>query len=163
MKQKICPDCGTEYFSQIEKCADCGAVLLFPDALRQAQEEKKRLIEKAVENEVVVRQGDLNWLDELYKVLIEAGIPCTVRSDASCKKGSCGDLCHLVVSSEDFDRAHERIEEYFMEMHPEIRASQDLAREGKCPACGSAVGSGDRACPDCGLSLVIIEEEIEKN
>ncbi|MCK7513085.1 MAG: hypothetical protein MZV70_59735 [Desulfobacterales bacterium] len=31
----------------------------------------------------------------------------------------------------------QRIEEYFAEMHPEIRASQNLLGEGKCPACGS--------------------------
>jgi len=120
-------------------------------------------MEKAVENEVVVREGDLNWLGELYTVLIDAGIPCAVRSNASCKKSCCGDTCRLVVSREDLERAQERIEEYFMEMHPEIRASRELASEGKCPACGSPVGPGDRECPDCGLPLVIIEEEGEKS
>lgn len=161
-QNKICPDCGTEYFPQIERCADCGAVLLVPEELKKAQEEKKRLMEKAVENEVVVREGDLNWLSELYTVLIDAGIPCTVRSDAGCKKG-CRGKCRLVVSTEDFERAQERIEEYFMEMHPEIRASYAMASEGKCPACGSPVGPGDRECPDCGLPLVIIEEEGDKS
>ncbi|MGO9018142.1 MAG: hypothetical protein ACLQVJ_07295 [Syntrophobacteraceae bacterium] len=50
-----------------------------------------------------------------------------------------------------------------MEMHPEIRASHELAREGKCPACSFPVGPGDRECSDCGLPLVIIEEEGEKS
>lgn len=160
-RNKICPECGTEYLPQIEKCADCGAVLLLPDELEKAQEEKERLMEKAVENEAVVREGDLNWMSELYAVLIDAGIPCTVRSDAGCKK-SCRDKCRLVVSPEDFDRAQERIEQYFMEMHPEIRASNELVGQGKCPACGSPVGPGDSECPDCGLTLVIIGEEGEK-
>jgi hypothetical protein len=132
-----------------------------PEELEKAQEEKKRLMEKAVENEVVVREGDLNWMSELYTVLIDAGIPCTVRSDAGCKK-SCRGKCRLVVSPEDSDRAQERIEQYFIEMHPEIRASNELVSEGKCPACGSPVGPGDSECPDCGLPLVIIEEEGEK-
>ncbi|MCL5024500.1 MAG: hypothetical protein M1497_14265 [Nitrospirae bacterium] len=161
-RNKICPDCETEYLPHIEKCADCGAVLLLPEEHKKAQEEKKRLMEKAVENEVVVREGDLKWLSELYAVLIDAGIPCTVRSDAGCKKGCCSDKCRLVVSQEDLERAQERIEEYFMEMHPEIRASRELVSEGKCPACGSSIGAADRECPDCGLVLVVIEEEGEK-
>jgi peptidyl-tRNA hydrolase len=162
-RNKICPDCEAEYFPHIEKCADCGAVLLFPEEYKKAQEEKKRLMEKAIENEVAVREGDLNWMDELYAVLIDAGIPCTVRSDAGCTKSCCGDKCRLVVAPEDFGRAQERIEKYFMEMHPEIRASNELVSEGKCPACGSPVDPGGRECPDCGLMLVIIEEEEEKS
>lgn len=156
---KICPDCETEYLPHIEKCADCGTVLLFPEEHKRAQEEKKRLMEKAVENEVVVREGDLQWLSELYRVLIDAGISCSVHSDAGCKKGCCGDKCRLTVSSEDLERAQERIEEYFMEVNPEIRASNELLSEGKCPACGSPVGKGERECPDCGLPLLIVEEE----
>ncbi len=160
---KICPGCGTEYLPHVGKCADCGAVLLFPGELKEAQEEKERLMEKAVEDEVVVREGDLKWMSELYAVLIDAGIPCTVRSDAGCRKSRCGDKCRLVVSREDYEQAQERIEEYFMEMHPEIRASHELVSAGKCPACGSSVGPGDRECTDCGLTLVIIEEDGEKS
>jgi hypothetical protein len=133
-----------------------------PEEHKKAQEEKRRLMEKTIENEVVVREGDLNWLSELYAVLIDAGISCTVRSEAGCKKSCRCDKCRLVVSPEDFDRAQEYIEKYFMEMHPEIRASNELVSEGKCPACGSPVGPGDSKCPDCGLMLVIIEEEGEK-
>jgi zinc-ribbon domain len=156
---KICPDCGAEYLPHVDKCADCGAALLLPEEYEKAQEEKKRLMEKAIENEVMVREGDLDWMDELYAVLIDAGIPCTVRSNAGCTKGCCGDKCRLVVAPEDFERAQERIEKYFVEMHPEIRASNELVSEGKCPACGSPVAPGDRECPDCGLMLVIIEED----
>jgi uncharacterized OB-fold protein len=161
-RNKICPECGTEYLPHVEKCADCGAVLLFPEEIEKAQEEKERLMGKTLENEVVVREGDLKWLSELYAVLIDAGIPCTVRSDEGCKKGCCGDTCRLVVSPQDYERAQERIEHYFMEMHPEIRVSNELASAGKCPACGSPVSAGDRECPDCGLTLVIVEEEGEK-
>jgi len=159
---KICPECECEYYPHIEKCADCGAVLIFPEEHKKAQEEKERLMEKAVENEVAVREGDLGWMSELYTVLIDAGIACTVRTDKGCRKSCCGDTCRLVVAPEDVERAQEHIESYFMEMHPEIRASRELAGEGKCPACGSPVGSGDRECPDCGLMLVIVEEEGEQ-
>lgn len=124
-----------------------------------AEEERKRLKEKSVEDTVSVREGDLNWLGELREVLIDSGIPCTIHFDDDCKKGCCGDKCRLVVSSADSGRARERIEEYFMEIDPELRASNELLKQGKCPACGSSVGSGARECPDCGLPLVIIEEE----
>ena len=85
-RNKICPDCETEYLPHIEKCADCGTVLLLHEEYRRVQEEKKRLAEKAVRNAVVLREGDLKWLDELCNVLIDAGIPCTVTSDPGCKK-----------------------------------------------------------------------------
>ncbi len=158
-RNKICPDCETEYLPHIEKCADCGTVLLLYEEYRSVQEENKRLTEKAIRNAIVVREGDLKWLDELYNVLIEAGIPCAVTSDSGCNKGCCGDKWRLIVSKKDVERAKERIEEYFMEMHPEIRASNELVSQGKCPACGSPVVVGANDCPDCGLTLVIIEEE----
>jgi len=107
----------------------------------------------------VVREGGLKWLGELYSVLIDAGIPCTVTSDAGCNKGCCGDKFRLIVSAEDLERAQERVAEYFIEMHPELRASNELVSQGKCPGCGFPVGAGDNECPDCGLTLVIIEEE----
>ena len=161
-RNKICPDCEIEYMPHIEKCADCGAVLLPRGEHRQAQEEKKRLMAKAIENTAVVREGDLKWLGKLYDVLIDAGIPCTVISDAGCNKGSCGNKCRLMVSIEDIERARERVEEYYMEIHPELRSANELISQGKCPACGSPVGAGDNECADCGLTLVIIEEENQK-
>jgi arginyl-tRNA--protein-N-Asp/Glu arginylyltransferase len=159
---KICPDCETEYLPHIEKCADCGTVLLLHEEYSRVREEKKQLAEKAVRNAVMLREGDLKWLDELCNVLIDAGIPCSVISDEGCNKGRCGDNWQLIASKEDVERAEERIEEYFMEMHPEIRASNELVSQGKCPACGSPVRAGANECLDCGLTLVIIEEEDEE-
>jgi hypothetical protein len=158
-RNKICPDCEIEYLPHIEKCADCGAVLLLNEEYRQAQEEKKRLMAKAIENTAVLREGDLKWLSKLYDVLNDAGIPCTVICDTGCKKGCRSSKCRLLVSKEDFERAQERVTEYYMEIYPELRASNELLSQGKCPACGSPVGAGDNKCSDCGLTLVIIEEE----
>jgi uncharacterized OB-fold protein len=159
---KICPQCGTEYLPHIEKCADCDAVLLLPEEYRRKQEERKRTGEKTVEEKAVVREGDLDWLSELRVVLIEAGIPCAIRSDDDCGKGCCGGTCRLVVSPDDRERAQERIEEYFMEINPELRASNELLEGGKCPACGSPVAADARECPDCGLPLLIVEEGEEE-
>lgn len=156
---KICPSCKAEYYPHIEKCADCGAVLLSPEEHRRAQEERKRTEEKAVENAVVVREGDLNWMSELKTVLLDSGIPCMLHSDAGCRKGCCGDTWRLKVSPEDLERAQESIEEYLMELDPEFRTSKELIGQGKCPACGSPVGTDARDCPDCGLPLLIVEED----
>jgi hypothetical protein len=161
-RNKICPDCETEYLPHIGKCADCGAVLLSHEEYKKAQEEKKRLMATAIENSAVVREGDLKWLGELYTVLINAGIPCTVTSDADCNKGCCGNECRLIVSKEDLEKAQERVTEYYREMHPELRASHELASQGRCPACGSPVGASDTECSDCGLTLLLIEEENEE-
>lgn len=159
-ENRICPDCRAEYLPHVTKCADCGAALVSFKEYEKAQDEKKRLMEQALASEVPVREGDLKWMGELYQVLIDSGIPCTVRSGAGCTNNCCGgDQCRLVVSPEDAERAQQRIEEYFMEMHPEARASSELASEGKCPACGSPVAPGDSECPDCGLMLVIIEKK----
>jgi hypothetical protein len=157
-RNKICPQCETEYVPHMEKCADCGSVLLLPEEHRKAQQEKERIREKAVENTAVVREGDLDWLRELRAVLVDAGIPAAVQAAADCGKGCCGGTHRLTVSSDDLERAQERIEEYFMEGNPEIRASKELLGEGKCPACGSPVGEEARECPDCGLPLLIVED-----
>lgn len=158
-QNKICPNCEAEYLPHIEKCADCGMALLLPEEHRKAQEERKRTEEKIVENTVVVREGDLNWMTELRTVLIDSGIPCVIHFDAGCKKGCCGNKCRLMVQSEDLERAQVSIEEYLMEVNPEFRVSKELISDGKCPACGSPVGTDERECRDCGLPLLIVEEE----
>jgi len=158
-RNKICPDCEVEYLPHIEKCADCGALLLLHEEHKRAQEERKQLAARAIENSAVVREGDLKWLGELSNVLINSGIACAVTSEAGCNKGHCRDKFLLIVAVEDLERAQERIEEYFRELHPELRASHELAKQGKCPACGSPLGISDNECSDCGLMLVVIEEE----
>lgn len=158
MKQvKICPECKTEYFQHIELCADCGAALLLPEEEEKAQEEKRLLKGRLLEQAVVVREGDLDWMNELYNDLIDSGISCVITADDGCNKGCCGNTCRLMVSAQDAEKARQRIEEYYMEIHPEIKASQEMASQGKCPACGSSVEPETVECPDCGLTLLIIE------
>ena len=156
---KICPDCTTEYFPHIERCADCGSVLLTPEEIKKMLEEKKRCKDKSLENSVVVREGSLNWMNELYNVLIDSNISGVVNSDAGCKKGCCGDTYRLLVSAQDAEKASERIEEYCAELHPELQASREMMSRGKCPACGSPVSPDAVECHDCGLTLLIIEEK----
>lgn len=154
---KICPDCETEYNPHIEKCADCGAVLLLHEELKKLQEERRRCMVKMLENPAVVKEGDLKWMDELFNVLVDSGIPCRVNSDTECKKGCCGNTFQLMVSSEDAGRARERIEEYYTEIDPAFKHSKEMMSQGRCPACATPVGSDTVECPECGLTLLIVE------
>lgn len=161
-QNKICPRCEVEYLPHIDKCADCGTPLLPYDEFKHAQE-KNRFVTANMQNAVVIREGDLNWLVTLHDVLLDTGIPCRLISDETCKKGCCGKTCRLVVSKDDAERAHACITEYYMELHPELRASHELIDQGRCPACGTAVGPNAKECPECGLTLVIIEQEQEED
>jgi hypothetical protein len=160
-QNKICPECNAEYLPHVEKCADCGAVLLPPEKLREAKQEKQQIREKAGENVAVVREGNLDWLVELRAVLIDAGIPATVRVAHDCGKECCCSTHWLTVSSDDLEKAQEQIEGYFMESNPEVRASKEMLRQGKCPACSSPLDEEAKECPDCGLPLVIVEDDAE--
>jgi hypothetical protein len=153
---KICPDCGTEYFSHIQNCADCGTVLLLPEENEKLQEERKRCKEEILDNPVVIREGDLKLLNELYNVLIDASVPCIINVDR-CKKGCSSHPYQLLVSESDAGKANELVEEHFIRVNPEFRASKDMRDGGKCPACGSPVNPDSVECPDCGLRLLIME------
>ncbi len=156
---KICPDCQTEYYPHIECCADCGAILLSPEENKVVKTEKKQNSDKDWEKPVAVREGSLQWVDELFKVLIDSGIPCVVNGDDGCNKGGCSPKYRLLVASQNAEMANERIEEYCMEMHPEIKTSNELISQGKCPACSRPIGLDTVECPDCGLTLLIIVKE----
>lgn len=155
---KICPSCSGEFYPHIEKCADCGVVLLTHEEHEKALLQRRLIEETAVKNAVAVREGDLDSIRTLETVLLDAGIPCMILSNTACGKGCCGDKWRLAVSPENLVRARDAVEEYHMELDPELRTSRERLDQGRCPACGSDVGPEALECPDCGLQLVIIED-----
>lgn len=152
---KICPECNTEFFQHVQNCTDCGAALLLPEENRKLQEERRQCSDKMLDNAVPVKEGDLDWIDELYNMLLDAKVPCVMKANIGC--GCSGKPYSLLVSKEDAEKAVELIEEHYAYVHPEIKASNKLADQGKCPACGSFVSPDDIECRDCGLTLMIIE------
>ena len=64
-----------------------------------------------------------------------------------------------MVAPEDFERAQDTIEEYLMDLEPDLRTAKEMFGKGKCPACGASFRPDARDCPDCGLPLIVIGEE----
>jgi hypothetical protein len=155
-QNKVCPDCNAEYHPHIENCADCGTGLLHPEEVVKQQQERTDRMGELLKNPVVVKEGEIKLLDALYHVFIDSGIPCTVNVD-NCGKGCCGGQYQLLVSSDDAERASRRMEEYYAEIDPEFRVASENISQGRCPACTHPVESDTVECPDCGLTLLIVE------
>jgi hypothetical protein len=157
---KICPECNVEYFAHVNNCADCGATLVDPEALRQAQAPSASglNIGHMDDEPVSIREGEKDWIRELAEFLLEHGISCGIAQPQSCGSGSCGTTHHLVVARKDAERALQGIDHYYREMHPEMREAAELAANDCCPACGYKVGPNARECPDCGLMLMFEAE-----
>jgi rRNA maturation endonuclease Nob1 len=158
-QNKICPACGAECNPHIDNCADCGAVLLAFEKHLRAGEAEEMPAQTSMENKDVVLAGDLDWIRELHAVLMASGIAGSVESERAGRNGRLRSGCRLVVSPDDLERARKRIEEHLMEINPDLLISQELFGKNKCPACGAIFVRDARECADCGLPLVVIEED----
>ncbi len=107
---------------------------------------------------VVIKEEAQEWVQKLSDMLSGNNIPSRIALAPGCSAGSCGCTFLLLVAQNDVQTALVNIEEYYMELHPEIRESQEWVDQGRCPACGHHVGTDAKECSDCGL-LLIIEEE----
>ncbi len=156
---KYCPECNAEYFPHITDCPDCRVPLGTPEELEELRERQRKFAEEDAGNVVAIKEGDKDWIMELHRVLIEKGHPCRVAISPGCAPGKCGETFLLLVPQEEAESALKCINEYNYEVHPELKASDELAAEGKCPACGFDAGVAAKECPDCGLLLVIEGQE----
>ncbi|MDR4509284.1 MAG: hypothetical protein MRJ65_13835 [Candidatus Brocadiaceae bacterium] len=118
---------------------------------------KTQILEEAHEEWVVIKEDMKDWIQELSHMLSENDICSRITLAPGCNTGKCGSKFILLVTKKDVHAALAHIEEYYMELHPEIRESQEWVAQGRCPACGCHVGADARECSDCGL-LFIIEE-----
>ncbi len=113
--------------------------------------------EEAHDEWVVIKEEVQEWIQKLSHMLSEKDIPSRIALAPGCSAGTCGCTFLLLVGKKNVQAAHVNIDEYYMELHPEIRESQELVDQGRCPACGHHVGTDARECPDCGLRLIIEE------
>lgn len=180
---KICPDCKSEYYAHIEKCADCGTTLLFPGESRSRSGSGSGTKSCGTSCEhgcgqsghhsndpEVVGEGDQGWMYELAQLLERNRVPHVVApgistAESGCNKGCCGSsgTWQLLVPGQYAQEASDLIEEYYINLHPEVQEAGKLAspmsNKATCPACGFFVGPCDAECPDCGLSLVVTEKK----
>jgi hypothetical protein len=156
---KICPECNAEYFAHIVECASCGVTLKLPEELEALRERQRRFEEEEVQNCVVIKEGEKDLVFELHHVLLKKGYPCRVIPSPDTTPGKCGETFLLIVPKEEAPSAKQCLKEHSHEMYPELKQSEELAAQGKCPACGFDVGANTRECPDCGLLLLIEGQE----
>ncbi len=154
MDTKNCPRCGAEYHADIEFCADCEIPLDSPEI----EEEITTKLSKD-DPASVVATGSVMSLKPLIEIIIHSGI--RYRLEKLPKNPIRNILSHedynLLVEDGKVEMFNEMLLNTRYEEFPELAAADQLIDAGRCPACGAETGS-EKACPDCGLPLVISDE-----
>jgi len=104
---------------------------------------------------VTIREDSLKTIREIGDKLTVENIPHLVDLAPGCKNGSCALTYLLIVPEDQAQNGLLVIENYFIELHPELQKSKDLEKQGKCPACGFDNGHHAAICADCGLQLIV--------
>src|SRR3972149_6360848 len=138
-KTKLCPECGSEYYAHISACADCGVPLKMPEEFVKKNDNKPDVTAHLNDEWVAIREEE------------REGISSKIALAPGCSTGKCGCRYLLLTAKTDARTAHDCIEEYHTEKHPEIKTSREWESEGKCPACGYSVSPDTKECPDCGF------------
>ncbi len=154
-QDKLCPECNAEYLPHIVECPACDVPLVLPEELEETQERRQQFAEEEIKNAVAIKEGGKGWILELQDVLLNNGFSCNITLSQNCSPGQCDESFLLIVQEESAESAVNCIAEYIHNVHPEIKESEELAAQGKCPACGSETGADATECPDCGLLLMI--------
>ncbi|MFQ5328621.1 MAG: hypothetical protein ACE5D4_01370 [Thermodesulfobacteriota bacterium] len=156
---KVCPECNAEYFAHIVECGGCGVPLKLPKELEAMRERQRQFEEEEIQNGIPIKDGEKSLIFELHNVLIDRGYPCRVISSSDGTPGKCGEKFLLIVPEEEVLSAAQALKDYNYEIYPELKESEELAAQGKCPACGCDVGANAKECSDCGLILLIEGQE----
>lgn len=166
---KVCPRCGGEYRLDVERCADCGTPLVFPDEAGAAADEAEA-------------EGAEEWpeaeLDEDVDLPFDGPLrELPPSDDLVCV--SCNALRPLQALSQSLDEAgiSHRLDPapygkpgvgclYVLPRDGDATAAVDAAMNGSpldgaelpvdlttCPACGAAHSLNAAECPSCGLGL----------
>lgn len=104
-----------------------------------------------------IDSGPMTRLRELSNVLTSSGIQSSIVAGPP---GMCSTDKALVVRAEEADKASDVVREYWKRVHPELAEALDNADAGLCPACGHSVGIDAKECSDCGLTLMVVEDEV---
>ena len=163
---KVCPQCGGEYRLDIERCADCGTVLVLPAEGMTGEEEEEAderpqpgsgLVEAPPfdgplhelppsDDLVCVSCRYVNTLHQLSQALDEAGIFHRLEP---APYGSREVGCLLVLPA-DADAAAD-IDDGFT--GPPLDGDDPPAELTVCPACGATHSLNAKECGVCGLGF----------
>lgn len=165
---KLCPQCGGEFQMWVERCLDCGAVLVqglegqgagFGGRREGIEEEPEIPLDS-----VLLRTAEVDWIRRLSEDLDEAGIrhwvtPPEWRSNPS---------LYVLPSDEEAAALIDQTR-YAIEV-PEVGAEEARPRPPVssrrrnpsaydldvklCPSCGGEYQLRVETCVDCGVSLV---------
>ena len=154
-----CPRCNAEYFLQIHTCARCDVPLETRDEGTLPPGRPKVSGTPELHDSVAIKEGEKGVISELHHMLADRGYASRVILSPDCAPGKCGETFLLLLPEDDAESALRVIDEYNHAMYPEIKLSEQLTAQGKCPACGFNAGAEARECPDCGLMLAIEGQE----
>ncbi len=181
-RNKICPECHSEYLPHVSVCADCQTKLIWePDhqADLPAGESKLSPPEQYVDDDIPVLRvpGD----EELVKVfdgsemIVKAiecqltllGVPCNrapsfwVDQMGNLHQGrDVGGLCFtLGVRPCDEQQAAAVASRENLKANPALAEYQIKEIDGTdCPACGHPLPESCHECPDCGLAFNVEDQ-----
>ncbi len=155
--EKICPSCGAQYYAHITHCSDCNVALV--DQLPDIEPERDFDPEKAI----VIATGTVANLKKLIVMIEEAGVPHRVRpiDGESTLELTPGTLFGIYIDPDDADAIADLVRKQTMAEYPEIEKAREQLEAGICPACGFEAGEA-KTCPECGLPLLIEEEDEEE-
>lgn len=165
---KLCPQCGSEYQLQVERCLDCGATLVHGregEGAALAAPKAMELEELAYPNECVpLRTAPPAWIGQLSADLDDAGIrhwvsPPKWRSDptllvlpADLEAAQAVDLRRYALEMPDF--MQEQDEQQRIGRPPRSKPAEYDLEVKVCPSCGGEYQLWAEKCADCGVPLV---------
>lgn len=160
---KVCPDCGSEFQTWVERCLDCGANLVLAMPSPDPGDAFEPREEPAIPpGSVHLRTAAVGWIRRLSEDLDEAGIrhwttPPVWRRDPSLFVQPSDQEAALRV-----DRARYAVEVPGVEaeetapqpVRPRRRHPADDLDVKLCPRCGGEYQLWAETCADCGVALV---------
>jgi predicted amidophosphoribosyltransferase len=153
MLVKRCPECREDYMPHVERCADCGAVLVARDdeAPLDGEAEAESPLPPG-EYRVLLAADRAAELDPLVARLARAGVPAKVTVSRR------GTGFELRVRDEERPRAVELLHDVVgaaAAAEAALERHFDAERGGyaHCPACESSLPAGATECAECGLLL----------
>jgi hypothetical protein len=161
-ENKVCPNCGAEYYSHIEKCADCSVDLVY----KNKTEISSISIEDTAEL-VLIRTDEALFIKDFQIKLSEIGIQSVISVEYTPQHRSShghfgtGSYYSIYVSKEYEEKARALEHAQWTEELAQDNLKQDIILNTEnnqyCPACNAFVGIDAKECPSCGLFLSVTE------